>query len=193
MRVSTTRATAGEARRNTLLRPRRDERRSPSSSRRRRCAVAVAGSTPVPKASSLATRARPSMRRPSMRRRVGSPIVLARRGSGGRAFIIRSPSNYGCTKNRPLPAGRRRPPSLFVSITLVSQLLALGESTVHVTSAGSSGRPAVLFLHGWPQDATSWWPILERAAGEVHAFAIDLPGIGRSFEPRADGTKTRLA
>jgi pimeloyl-ACP methyl ester carboxylesterase len=77
--------------------------------------------------------------------------------------------------------------------TFESRLLAIGEATINVTSAGRPGRPAVLFLHGWPQDASAWWRILDRAAEDFHAVAIDLPGVGRSIEPRPDGSKSHLA
>ncbi len=51
-----------------------------------------------------------------------------------------------------------------------------------------------MFLHGWPQDATSWDAVLELAAVDGYAaYAPDLPGIGGSTIDRPTGDKHQLA
>jgi pimeloyl-ACP methyl ester carboxylesterase len=50
-----------------------------------------------------------------------------------------------------------------------------------------------LFLHGWPQDWSAWRAVMTRAARQVRAVAIDLPGIGGSTGDATDGSKRQLA
>ena len=71
--------------------------------------------------------------------------------------------------------------------------VALGEASLHVVEAGDPAAPAVLFLHGWPQSWRTWKPIMELAAGSVHAIAIDLPGVGQSSGDATDGSKRAIA
>jgi pimeloyl-ACP methyl ester carboxylesterase len=47
------------------------------------------------------------------------------------------------------------------------------------TGAGES----VLFLHGVPDSADMWLPIMGRMQGQYHCYAPDLPGLGRSTAP----------
>src|SRR5262245_180426 len=65
--------------------------------------------------------------------------------------------------------------------------------SIHAAERGSERRPAVLFLHGWPQD----WSAFERvmlAMGDEHRLvAIDLPGIGRSEGPLPSNDKRTIA
>lgn len=44
------------------------------------------------------------------------------------------------------------------------------------------GAP-VLFLHGVPDSADMWQPVIQQMQGGYHCFAPDLPGLGRSVAP----------
>ena len=70
--------------------------------------------------------------------------------------------------------------------------ITVGDASLYLIEAGDPAAPPVLFLHGWPQDASSWAPVLELAAPTHHAIAVDLPGIGRSTGA-TDGTKRAVA
>ena len=70
----------------------------------------------------------------------------------------------------------------------------VGGSSLHVVQAGDPDQEAVLFLHGWPQTWQAWSPVMRLAAAQqVHAVAVDLPGIGRSTGDAGDGTKHAVA
>jgi pimeloyl-ACP methyl ester carboxylesterase len=57
--------------------------------------------------------------------------------------------------------------------------------TVHVVENGREQDAPILFIHGWPQDWSSWTRILELAGQGHRAIAVDLPGIGESEAERA--------
>ncbi len=60
--------------------------------------------------------------------------------------------------------------------------LDVQDVAVHVIEGGDETKPAVLFLHGWPE----CWMVFERVmsalAGEAHVCAMDLPGVGQSTD-----------
>lgn len=60
-----------------------------------------------------------------------------------------------------------------------SQIPVNGGS-VHIVETGLEHETSVLFLHGWPEDWSAWMHVMELAGEDVHALAVDLPGIGRS-------------
>jgi pimeloyl-ACP methyl ester carboxylesterase len=62
-----------------------------------------------------------------------------------------------------------------------------------VVEAGRPKAPTVLFLHGWPESWRSWKAVMELASAQVHAVAIDLPGVGESTGETTDGSKAQLA
>ncbi|MCI1748888.1 MAG: alpha/beta hydrolase [Acidipropionibacterium sp.] len=80
-----------------------------------------------------------------------------------------------------------------MSIMIRDQQIVTPHASFHLRSAGSpEGRP-IVFLHGWPQDATSWDAVLELAATDGYAaYAPDLPGIGGSTIDRPTGDKRGL-
>jgi pimeloyl-ACP methyl ester carboxylesterase len=51
-------------------------------------------------------------------------------------------------------------------------------AVVHVVERGSG--PPVVFLHGNPDSADVWEPVIDRLAGGFRCLAPDLPGFGRS-------------
>jgi pimeloyl-ACP methyl ester carboxylesterase len=71
--------------------------------------------------------------------------------------------------------------------------VAVGDLSLHVVEAGNTTAPAVVFLHGWPEDWTVFESILGELGSKARAIAIDLPGIGGSETPSPDGDKRSLA
>jgi pimeloyl-ACP methyl ester carboxylesterase len=63
-----------------------------------------------------------------------------------------------------------------------------GALEVHVVEGGSTDDPSILFLHGWPQDASAFTRVMEALAADCHVVAVDLPGVGGSAveAPAAD-------
>jgi pimeloyl-ACP methyl ester carboxylesterase len=55
---------------------------------------------------------------------------------------------------------------------------------LHYASAGRSGRPLVVFLHGFPEYWGAWEEILPLFAADYHAVAPDLRGYNLSSQPR---------
>ena len=68
-----------------------------------------------------------------------------------------------------------------------------GALDVHVVEGGSTDDPSILFLHGWPQDASAFTRVMEALADEAHVVAIDLPGIGGTPTEAPAGDKLTLA
>jgi pimeloyl-ACP methyl ester carboxylesterase len=64
---------------------------------------------------------------------------------------------------------------------------------LHVVEAGSPHAPAVLFLHGWPQNWAAFEQVLHLLGDRAHALAMDLPGIGESPTPPRANDKRTLA
>lgn len=59
--------------------------------------------------------------------------------------------------------------------------LPIDGTNTYLTASGA-GAPA-LFLHGVPDSADMWSPVVERMQGQYHCYAPDLPGLGRSTAP----------
>lgn len=66
-------------------------------------------------------------------------------------------------------------------------------AAIHVVEGGAPDRPAVLFVHGWPESSAAFEPLMRRLQGQAHVVAMDLPGIGGSTTPPASGDKGSLA
>jgi hypothetical protein len=71
------------------------------------------------------------------------------------------------------------PPAGFTS----DKLLANG-TNLHFVRGGRG--PAVILIHGMPEDWTEYRAIMPRLAERFTVVAVDLPGIGKS-EPAANG------
>lgn len=56
--------------------------------------------------------------------------------------------------------------------------------TIHGTQAGSG--PALLLLHGFPQNLLMWHAIASDLAKTYTVVALDLRGYGQSSKPRGD-------
>jgi len=80
-----------------------------------------------------------------------------------------------------------------MSITFADDHVVLSDAVIRVRAAGPAGAAPIVFLHGWPEDATAWDALIERAAGEYRCIAIDLPGIGGSRLRTPNGEKDYCA
>ena len=58
-------------------------------------------------------------------------------------------------------------------------------ANVHWTSTGN-GSQAVIFVHGWTFDESSWTPQVSDLSSKYRVITLDLPGHGKSAAP-ADG------
>ena len=67
-----------------------------------------------------------------------------------------------------------------------------GNDETLVCMKGGEGEP-VLLLHGWPQTAAEWKPILPALAERHTVYACDLPGIRESTNADGDFTKAGMA
>jgi pimeloyl-ACP methyl ester carboxylesterase len=75
---------------------------------------------------------------------------------------------------------------------LTHRQITFRDAEIHVVQNESFGAPPVMFLHGWPQTAAAFEPLMQAIGPEFHALAIDLPGIGRS-RCRIGATKSAVA
>lgn len=65
---------------------------------------------------------------------------------------------------------------------------------VHYKSLGdSAGKTAVVFIHGWSCDLTSWRAQAPAFEGKARMLFVDLPGHGKSDRPPVDYTMDRFA
>lgn len=63
--------------------------------------------------------------------------------------------------------------------------------SIHVVQGGAAAKPALLFLHGWPQSAAVFEPLMRGLRNEARVVAMDLPGIGGSTgAPRSNDKRT---
>ena len=56
---------------------------------------------------------------------------------------------------------------------------------LHVATAGDPKKPAVMFLHGFPEGWFSWRSIMQALADDYFVLAPDLRGYGQSDKPAA--------
>lgn len=66
--------------------------------------------------------------------------------------------------------------------------VAIDNLTINLFEAGERSAPTFLFLHGWPQSAMAFAPVMDILRDDFHLLAIDLPEIGgsRGSPGRAD-------
>ncbi|MGJ8530841.1 MAG: alpha/beta fold hydrolase [Alphaproteobacteria bacterium] len=72
------------------------------------------------------------------------------------------------------------------------QTVTVGDQTFRYLSAGTSGTPIVL-IHGWPQSADEFRPIMPDLAANHMVYAVDISGVGGSTAPGQDWSKQALA
>lgn len=68
-----------------------------------------------------------------------------------------------------------------------------GEGRLLARTLGEAGRPAILFLHGWPQTGRAWDGIAADLAHRAHCLMPDLRGFGDSAKPATGYGMGRLA
>ena len=78
------------------------------------------------------------------------------------------------------------PPDGFERVELT------GNDETLVCMRGGSGTP-MLLLHGWPQTAAEWKPVLPALSAEHEIYACDLPGVRDSTNVDDDFTKAGIA
>lgn len=44
--------------------------------------------------------------------------------------------------------------------------------------------PNLILVHGWKQDSSTWWPVVDLLKDKFKLWLIDLPGFGRSEAPK---------
>jgi len=64
---------------------------------------------------------------------------------------------------------------------------------IHAIEAGPAWAPAVVLLHGWPEDSSAFEPIMDMLSTDAHVVALDLPGVGGSETPPPSNDKRTLA
>ncbi|MDX1634464.1 MAG: alpha/beta fold hydrolase [Marinobacter sp.] len=67
-----------------------------------------------------------------------------------------------------------------------TQRLTLNDVTLQIVEAGDPSRPALLFLHGFPDCHRVWSHQLEALADDFHVIAFDMRGAGASSAPGGD-------
>ena len=60
------------------------------------------------------------------------------------------------------------------------KLIQTSIGKIHLVESGDSLERPVLFLHGWPENWSAWQKVMQQSNDQIHALAIDLPGIGES-------------
>ena len=68
---------------------------------------------------------------------------------------------------------------------------AVNGSSLHYVRGGQG--PALILLHGFPEDWTEYQAIMPRLAQRFTVIAVDLPGIGRSAPPKGGYEAANLA
>ncbi|WP_461111461.1 alpha/beta fold hydrolase [Spirosoma jeollabukense] len=69
------------------------------------------------------------------------------------------------------------------------QVLVDGVS-LHVVTAGEAAKPAILFLHGFPENWQAFRHVMTGLSDEFYTIAIDLPGIGSSGKIESNDKRT---
>lgn len=66
----------------------------------------------------------------------------------------------------------------------VHRIAGPGGTTLHAESHGRPGAPVLLLTHGWGLSSDEWFYACQQFADRYHLLLWDLPGLGRSQEPR---------
>jgi pimeloyl-ACP methyl ester carboxylesterase len=63
--------------------------------------------------------------------------------------------------------------------------------SIHVIDGGTLEKPAVIFLHGWPENWAAFREVMLGLSNEAHVVSMDLPGVGASQGlPRSNDKRT---
>ena len=66
----------------------------------------------------------------------------------------------------------------------ITRIVRSGEVDLALVQAGDRGRPALIFIHGYPDTKELWADVLARLAPSYHVAAYDVRGAGDSSRPR---------
>jgi pimeloyl-ACP methyl ester carboxylesterase len=77
------------------------------------------------------------------------------------------------------------------ALGFVSELATLGSATLHYVKGGSG--PAVILLHGFPQNWYEWHEVMQRLSKDFTVVAPDARGIGKSTPSPASYDSVTLA
>jgi pimeloyl-ACP methyl ester carboxylesterase len=58
--------------------------------------------------------------------------------------------------------------------------VVVDEISIHVVESGLPGKPAILFLHGFPESWAEYEQVMSLLNKDFYVLALDLPGIGES-------------
>ena len=72
-------------------------------------------------------------------------------------------------------------------------IIDIENGQIHVAQSGLPTNPAILFLHGWPENWRSYEKVMGLAGKTHFAVAIDLPGVGDSVLTDAPFLKVEIA
>lgn len=76
----------------------------------------------------------------------------------------------------------------------LKRAMRVGPAELAYVEAGDPAAAPVVFLHGFPTHAYLWRHVLHELGDEVHAWAVDLPGLGDTVvSPYEDFTAPMLA
>lgn len=76
--------------------------------------------------------------------------------------------------------------SSFDSMNVILyKTVMIGKYSIFYREGGSSDKPTILFLHGFPSSSRMWQPLLEGLAKDYHVIAPDYIGFGHSSQPDA--------
>lgn len=59
----------------------------------------------------------------------------------------------------------------------------INNHSIYYQKVGTGSKDLIL-LHGWGQDVSTWWGIVEKLKNDFTLYLIDLPGFGRSDLPK---------
>ena len=80
---------------------------------------------------------------------------------------------------------------------LVTKMVRLkaGQNNIRYAQLGNPSSPAVILLHGVPENLQCWYAVAPRLAEKYHVLALDWPGFGGSdpFTSSEDYTSRRFA
>jgi pimeloyl-ACP methyl ester carboxylesterase len=63
--------------------------------------------------------------------------------------------------------------------------IKINDNNIYYQKVGRRGKDLIL-LHGWGQDVSTWWVVLDKLKDDFTLWLIDLPGFGRSDLPKKD-------
>src|SRR4051794_13642284 len=90
-----------------------------------------------------------------------------------RRALLAFAADAACLAGEAPAAELGEPPPGFTSANV-----ALDGTSIHYVCGGHG--PAVILVHGFPEDWTEYRAIMPRLAGRFTVVAVDLPGIGQS-------------